>query len=87
VRVGLTRRMIIASALLTLLTSAAFAVLLLAIHDQRSSAELARHSQEVLAAANRVERLLVDIETGTRGYLLTRDGRFLQPAEEGESQF
>jgi signal transduction histidine kinase len=87
VRVGLTRRMIVAGALLTLLTSAAFAVLLLAIHDQRSSADLARHSQEVLAAANRVERLLVDIETGTRGYLLTRDGRFLQPAEEGEAGF
>jgi hypothetical protein len=46
--------MIIASALLTLLTlltSAAFAVLLLAIRDQRSSAQLARHSQEVLVAA------------------------------------
>src|SRR4051812_1726569 len=79
--------MIIASALLTLLTSAAFAVLLLAIRDQRSSAQLARHSQEVLAAANRVERLLVDIETGTRGYLLTGDDRFLQPAHAGEAAF
>jgi signal transduction histidine kinase len=79
--------MVIASALLTLLTSAAFAVLLLAIRDQRSSAQLARHSQEVLAAAARVERLLVDIETGTRGYLLTGDDRFLQPARAGEAGF
>jgi signal transduction histidine kinase len=79
--------MVIASALLTLLTSAAFAVLLLAIHDQRSSAQLARHSQEVLVAAARVERLLVDIETGTRGYLLTGDDRFLQPAHAGEADF
>src|SRR3954469_24886536 len=79
--------MVIASVLLTLLTSAAFAVLLLAIRDQRASAQLDRHSQEVLVAAARVERLLVDIETGTRGYLLTRDGRFLQPAEEGEAGF
>jgi signal transduction histidine kinase len=87
VRGGLTRRTIIASALLTLLTSAAFAVLLLAIRDQRSSAQLARHSQEVLAAANRVERLLVDIETGTRGYLLTGEDGFLQPAHAGEGGF
>jgi signal transduction histidine kinase len=87
VRGGLTRRMIIASALLTLLTTAAFAVLLLAIRDQRSSAQLARHSQEVLAAANRVERLLVDIETGTRGYLLTGEDQFLQPAHAGEAGF
>ncbi len=86
-RVGLTGRMIIASALLTLLTSAAFAVMLLAIRDQRSSAQLARHSQEVLAAANRVERLLVDIETGTRGYLLTGDDQFMQPAHAGETGF
>jgi signal transduction histidine kinase len=41
----------------------------------------------VLAAANRVERLLVDIETGTRGYLLTGDKRFLQPANAGEAGF
>jgi signal transduction histidine kinase len=87
VRGGLTRRMVIASALLALLTSAAFAVLLLAIRDQRSSAQLARHSQEVLAAANRLERLLVDIETGTRGYLLTGEDRFLQPAHAGEAGF
>jgi CHASE3 domain sensor protein len=87
VRGGLTSRMVIASSLLALLTSVAFVVLLLAIRDQRSSAQLARHSQEVLAAANRVERLLVDIETGTRGYLLTREDRFLQPAHAGEAGF
>jgi signal transduction histidine kinase len=87
VRGGLTRRMVIASALLALLTSAAFAVLLLAIRDERSSAQLARQSQEVLAAANRVERLLVDIETGTRGYLLTGEDGFLQPAHAGEAGF
>ncbi|MFD1517632.1 sensor histidine kinase [Pseudonocardia yunnanensis] len=79
--------MIIASVLLTLLTSAAFAVLLLAIRDQRTSAQLDRHSQEVLVAAARVERILVDIETGTRGYLLTGDDRFLQPAHAGEADF
>jgi signal transduction histidine kinase len=79
--------MVIASALLALLTSAAFAVLLLALRDQRSSAQLARHSQDVVAAGNRVERLLVDIETGTRGYLLTGDNRFLQSAHAGEGGF
>jgi signal transduction histidine kinase len=84
---SLTRRMVIASVLLTVLVSVAFAVLLLAIRDQRSSAQLARHSQEVLVAAARVERALVDIETGTRGYLLTGDDRFLQPAQAGEADF
>jgi signal transduction histidine kinase len=86
-RGGLTRRMVIASTLLALLTSAAFAVLLLAIRDQRSSAHLARQSQEVLAAANQVERLLVDIQSGSRGYLLTGEDGFLQPAYAGEVSF
>jgi signal transduction histidine kinase len=84
---GLTRRVIIASALLTLLTGAAFAVLVLAISDLRSSARLSRHSQQILATSNEVERLLVDIETGVRGYLLTGQDEFLTPARAAEAGF
>ena len=86
-RGGLTRRMIIASALLAALTSAAFVILILAIGDQRKSAQLALHSQQTLVSANQVERLLVDVETGIRGYLLTGDDSFLQPAEAAEASF
>jgi signal transduction histidine kinase len=86
-RGGLTRRVIGASALMTLLTSAAFVVLVLAISDQRRSAQLSRQSQEVLSAANQLERLLVDIETGTRGYLLTGEQEFLEPARAAEDNF
>jgi two-component system, cell cycle sensor histidine kinase and response regulator CckA len=37
------------------------------------------HSDEVLARANRLERLLVDRESGLRGYLVTGDPIFLDP--------
>jgi len=71
--------MVVASGLLMLLVGAAFAVLLVSVADLRTSARLARHSEEVLAAANRLERLIVDLETGQRGFVIAGQERFLQP--------
>jgi signal transduction histidine kinase len=82
VRGGLTRRAIIASALLAIIVAAAFAVLLRSIYRERDAAKLARHSQVVLATANRLERLVLDLETGQRGFLITGDESFLRPWRE-----
>ena len=76
---GLARRMAVASGLLSLIISAAFAVLLVSIADLRASERLARHSEEVLAAANQLERLVIDLETGMRGFVITGQEQFLQP--------
>ncbi|EWM18978.1 two-component system sensor kinase [Kutzneria sp. 744] len=46
---------------------------------ERETAQLARHSQEVLSSASRLERLLVDAESGGRGFMLTGEERFLEP--------
>jgi signal transduction histidine kinase len=82
---GLTRRAIIASALLAIVIAAAFAVLLRSIYRERDAAKLARHSQVVLATANGLERLVLDLETGQRGFLITRDENFLQPWREART--
>jgi signal transduction histidine kinase len=71
--------MIAVSGLLALLIGGAFAVLARAISEQRDSATLATQSTRVLAAATRLERLVLDLETGQRGYLVSRDERFLEP--------
>ena len=76
---GLTARMLLASGLLMLVLGAAFTVLLVAVADLRESARVARNSEEVLATANEVERLIVDLETGVRGFVLTREEGFLEP--------
>jgi signal transduction histidine kinase len=76
---GLTRRMVVASGLLALVVSAAFTVLLVSVEDLRNSERLALHSQEVLAAANQLERLVVDVETGQRGFVITGREKFLDP--------
>ena len=74
---GLTRRMVVASGLLALVVSAAFVVLLVSVEDLRATERLALHSEEVLAAANQLERLVIDVESGQRGFVITGQERFL----------
>jgi len=71
--------MLLASGLLMLVLAATFAVLLVAVADLRAAARAARNSEEVLATANELERLVIDLETGVRGFALTREEHFLEP--------
>jgi PAS domain S-box-containing protein len=48
---------------------------------QRSARRVDR-SDQVIAQANNLVKLMVDEETGLRGFLLTRDTTFLQPYQE-----
>jgi signal transduction histidine kinase len=76
---GLTRRVVVASGLLLVIVVAAFAVLLVAIDDMRDSASEAEHSQAELTAAGALERRVVDLESGARGFVITGEERFLGP--------
>jgi signal transduction histidine kinase len=69
----------LASSALVVLVAGAFVVLLLALDSTRDSAALARHSRSELAAANRLEKLVIDLETGQRGFVITHQDRFLAP--------
>jgi CHASE3 domain sensor protein len=79
---GLTRRIVVSSGLLALIVAAAFAVVLLAIADLRRVQQETSHAQEVLTTSNELERLLLDLETGQRGFILTGEGHFLEPWNE-----
>jgi signal transduction histidine kinase len=79
VRGGLTGRMLISSGLLAVIIATAFAVLLSSVSDLRASERRARQSEEVLVEANRLERLVIDLETGQRGFIITGEERFLEP--------
>ena len=84
---GLTRRLIAASGLLALIVGGAFVALLLAINDLSDAGRRADHSEQVLVAANELERLLLDLETGERGFVLTRQARFLDPWSTARARF
>jgi CHASE3 domain sensor protein len=76
---GLTRRVALACGLLLVIVAVAFAVLLVAIDHMRDSANEAAHSQTELTAALALERGVVDLESGARGFVITRRERFLAP--------
>jgi CHASE3 domain sensor protein len=75
----LIRRTVAVSVLLSAVIGAAFSLLMLAIDDLRDSEERAKHALEVLVAANRLERLVIDIESTQRGFIITGEPRFLGP--------
>ena len=50
------------------------------------SARMVDRSDQVLAHANNLLKLMVDRETGMRGFLLTRDQTFLQPYRQANQQ-
>jgi signal transduction histidine kinase len=79
VSAGLTRRVLVACGLLLVIVAAAFAVLLVAIDGMRDSARQAAHSQTELTAAGALERRVVDLESGARGFVITDKERFLGP--------
>jgi signal transduction histidine kinase/DNA-binding response OmpR family regulator/CHASE3 domain sensor protein len=78
-KVGLASRMFGAGVVVAVLVGAGFAILAVSIQDLRGSARVAHHSEEVVAATNALEKLVLDLETGQRGYVLTHDERFLEP--------
>jgi signal transduction histidine kinase len=84
---GLARRTITASVFLSLVIGAAFTFLGLAISGLRDAADRASHSQQVLNSANMLERRVIDIESGERGFVLTDQSRFLEPWFDGVLAF
>lgn len=71
--------MLLATVALALIVGAVFAILLRTIEDARNAQRSARHSQDVLIAANGLELRVLDLENGQRGFLLTRQSEFLVP--------
>jgi PAS domain S-box-containing protein len=56
------------------------------IQQVQVTARRVDHSDRVVAHANNLVKLMVDEETGLRGFLLTRDPIFLQPYHEAGQQ-
>jgi len=77
---GLTGRMVAASVVLACIVGGAFAVVLIFITELRATTELRRQTREFLAAADSLEKRVVDLETGLRGFVVTRDESFLEPS-------
>jgi two-component system sensor histidine kinase/response regulator len=50
------------------------------------TSEWVKHTQEVVSSASLIEKLVVDMETGQRGFLITGKEEFLEPYKTGEKE-
>ena len=79
----ITTRVLALSAGVAVLIGAVLVVLVVAVTAQHNATERAIRSQETLTAGNELEKTLVTIENGLRGFVASGRTRFLDPAESG----
>lgn len=84
---SLARRTVAVSVLLSVVIGAAFLVLALAIGTLQRSESRADHALEMLVAANHLERVVIDVETTQRGYVITGDPQLLKPWYQARAEF
>ncbi|HXK14508.1 MAG TPA: ATP-binding protein [Gaiellaceae bacterium] len=83
-RVGLTGRLLFAGGLIAAFFAVQFVLSIDSFRGIRNDSREQQRSQQSVVAAIRVEKLVLDLETGTRGYVITRDRQFLQPYEAAQ---
>ena len=84
---SITGRLLIASGVIAVLIAIVFATLVASVDDLRTAADREARARELSVAVAEVEKLVIDLETGVRGYALSRgDDRFLQPYESARRQ-
>ena len=76
-RLTIGRAVLAANVALATVIAVEFVLLVVAIGAQRSSARDARDTEAVLATANKLEKTVLDLETGERGYVIARREEFL----------
>jgi signal transduction histidine kinase len=75
--------MALVGGLMALLLGAAFALLVFAVSKQRDAGKLALRSQEAITAGTELEKTVISLENGLRGYVASGNERQLQPWNAG----
>jgi signal transduction histidine kinase len=83
---SLSTRMIAASAVLALIVAGAFAVLVHALSTLDDATKREARAKDVTAATVTLEKLVVDLENGLRGFVLSGNERLLQPWSRAQKQ-
>ena len=79
--VSLATRMIVASLVLALLIAGVFAVFIQAVSALNDATEREVRANEVRAATFELEKLVLELESGLRGFAITGERPFLRPWE------
>src|SRR5215210_3859407 len=83
---SLGARMLAASVVLAALVAGIFAILILAVVALEDARDREAHSKDVTSATVIVEKLVIDLETGLRGFVLTNNRRFRDPFQRAREE-
>jgi two-component system sensor histidine kinase/response regulator len=78
-RFGLTGRIVAGGGVIALIFALQFVLVIRSFVSIRHDTRQEQRAQQSVVSAIRLEKLVLDLETGTRGYVITGDKRFLQP--------
>ncbi|HLO83533.1 MAG TPA: CHASE3 domain-containing protein [Nostocaceae cyanobacterium] len=78
------RRLVSAIALPSVLLLLFSGVSLWQVSNLLSALQWVDHTNQVISQANYTQKLLLDLETGARGYILTGDEEFLEPYQKSQ---
>ena len=83
---GLGLPMAVALSLIAVVVAGMFATMVVTVHSLDTTSKAQRKTTQLTQEALQLERLVVDLETGVRGYMLTDDKRFLEPYRSGRAK-
>src|SRR5213078_5414750 len=76
---SLSARLVVGSAVLALLVAAAFGILVFAVTTLDDATKRERHAKAVSAETLQLEKLVLDLDTGLRGFVLSGKQDLLRP--------
>jgi len=84
---GITARVVLVTGVMTLILGAAFVLLIVAVRGQRDAGQLALRSQEAITAGSELQKTVITLETGLRGFVGSSNERTLEPWNQGLQQY
>jgi signal transduction histidine kinase/CHASE3 domain sensor protein len=84
--VSLARQIALAAGGAIVVVLVSFGFSFLAIERLRTASSDSQNAEEVISVATQLERLIVDMETGERGYVITHETPFLGPWRRASSE-
>jgi signal transduction histidine kinase len=76
---GITARVVLVSGSVTLVLAVVFALLIFAVREQRDAGKLALRSQEAITAGSELQKSVISLENGLRGFVASGRERSLDP--------
>src|ERR1044072_4413100 len=83
---GLGLPLAVALSLIAIVVATMFATMVVTVRALEATSRAQRPTTQMSQEALGVERLVVDLETGVRSFMLTGDRRFLEPYDANRAQ-